>query len=83
MEKPTEKPIEKITAKPVIKTIGKQLCTFCPFCGEMIYEREPAKNAELACELAFARHAVNCKSNPDYKETEMDKLKKEILGGTD
>jgi hypothetical protein len=83
MEKPTEKPTEKTTVKPVIKTIGKQLCTYCPFCGDLIYEREPGKNAELSCEIAFARHASNCRSNPDYKETEMDKLKKKIMGDTD
>jgi hypothetical protein len=69
-------------AEPIIKTIGKSICTYCPFCGGLIYEREPGENAELSCQLAFNSHAANCKSNPDYVETEMDKLKKKIFEGS-
>jgi hypothetical protein len=67
--------------KPVIKSIGDSLCAYCPFCGEKIYEREPEKGAQLACHNALNLHAPSCKMNPDYIETDSDKLKKKILHG--
>ena len=66
--------------KPIIKVISKQICAFCPCCGEVVYEAEDRPNAEIACNIAFGRHIPNCKNRPDYTENDMDKLRNAILG---
>lgn len=51
---------------------------YCPFCGEQFYEREEGPGDEEMSGVPFGMHAQGCRENPEYKETEIDLLKKEL-----
>ena len=52
----------------------------CPFCKVKVYTPSQIQTSELACHIAVGMHIANCKENPDYKESDMDKFKREVLG---
>jgi hypothetical protein len=66
-------------AAPYIKEVGNEVITICPFCGNVVYRREPGVNQEISCSIALGAHVAHCKDNPDYVESEMDKLIKDIF----
>jgi len=65
---------------PIIETEGNEITVHCPFCGDTVYRRGSAPGAELSCGIAFGLHLTSCRKNPDYKETDMDRLLKDIFG---
>jgi hypothetical protein len=53
----------------------------CPYCKDVIYERDDGPLQELSCGIAYGRHEPNCKKRPNYIESDIDKLRKQILEG--
>lgn len=52
----------------------------CPFCKKTVYDPVTPVVGVLAYHIAVGMHMPTCKKNPDYKESEVEKFMRELLG---